>query len=391
MQKAVMKFEFSERLNKLPVYLFAEIDKLKAQVKARGVDIISFGIGDPDIPTPKAIVDILKKESGIDINQKYPSYEGLLKFRESVANWYDKKFDVSLDPETEVLSLIGSKEGIGHLPLAFINPGDVVLMPDPGYPVYKAGTIFAGGVPYTMPLMEDNDFLPDFSDIPADVLKKAKLMFLNYPNNPTSARAGKHFFNETCKFAKENDIIVAHDFAYSEVYTGERGNDSFLNAHGAKDIGIEFHSLSKTFNMTGFRIGFAVGNKDILKGLGAVKTNLDSGVFQAIQLAGAYGLDNELDTIRDNNIIYRKRREILVAGLEELGYEVYKSDATFYVWAHVPRTGMTSKEFAISLLNETGIIITPGSGFGDYGEGYVRFSLTIDEDRIREALLRMGL
>ena len=386
-----MKFQFSERLNKLPVYLFAEIDKLKAQVKARGIDIISFGIGDPDISTPKAIVDILKKESEIDINQKYPSYEGLLKFRESVANWYDKKFAVSLDPETEVLSLIGSKEGIGHLPLAFVNPGDVVLVPDPGYPVYKAGTIFAGGIPYIMPLREDNDFLPDFSDIPSDVLKKAKLMFLNYPNNPTSARADRHFFNEVVKFAKENDIIVAHDFAYSEVYTGEKGNDSFLNAHGAKDIGIEFHSLSKTFNMTGFRIGFAVGNKDILHGLGAVKTNLDSGVFQAIQLAGAYGLDNELDTIRDNNIIYKKRREILVAGLEELGYKVYKSDATFYVWAHVPRAGMTSKEFAISLLNETGIIVTPGSGFGDYGEGYVRFSLTINENRIREALVRMGL
>lgn len=386
-----MKFEFSERLNKLPVYLFAEIDGLKAQVKARGVDIISFGIGDPDISTPKAIVDILKKESEIDVNQKYPSYEGLLKFRESVADWYGKRFNVSLDPVTEVLSLLGSKEGIGHLPLAFINPGDVVLVPDPGYPVYNAGTVFAGGIPHIMPLKEENDFLPDFSAIPADVLKKAKLMFLNYPNNPTSARADKHFFNEVVKFAKENNIIVAHDFAYSEVYTGEKGDDSFLSAHGAKDIGIEFHSLSKTFNMTGFRIGFAVGNEDILKGLGAVKTNLDSGIFQAIQLAGAYGLDNELETIKENNLLYKKRRDVLVGGLEKLGYKVYKSDATFYVWAHVPKSNMTSKEFAISLLNETGIIITPGSGFGKYGEGYVRFSLTINENRIKEALLRMGL
>lgn len=386
-----MKFEFSERLNKLPVYLFAEMDKLKARVKASGVDIISFGIGDPDISTPKAIVDILKKESEIDINQKYPSYEGLLKFRESVANWYNKRFGVSLDPDTEVLSLIGSKEGIGHLPLAFINPGDIVLVPDPGYPVYKAGTIFAGGIPYIMPLKEENDFLPDFSAVPQDVLKKAKLMFLNYPNNPTSARADRRFFNEVVKFAKENNIIVAHDFAYSEVYTGEKGNDSFLSAHGAKDIGIEFHSLSKTFNMTGFRLGFAVGNKDILKGLGAVKTNLDSGVFQAIQLAGAYGLDNELDTIKHNNLLYKKRRDLLVDGLEKLGYKVYKSDTTFYVWTRVPKANMTSKEFAISLLNETGIIITPGSGFGDYGEGYVRFSLTINENRIKEALVRMGL
>ena len=385
-----MRFNQSDRLKQLPVYLFAEIDKLKSQVKARGVDIISFGIGDPDLPTPKAIVDVLKKESEIDANQKYPSYEGLLKFRESVSNWYKKRFDVMLDPETEVLSLIGSKEGIGHLPLAFINPGDVVLIPDPGYPVYRAGTIFAGGIPYIMPLKEENDFLPDFSIIPNDILKKAKLMFLNYPNNPTSASADRHFFNEVVKFAKTNEIIVAHDFAYSEVYAGEKGNDSFLEANGAKATGIEFHSLSKTFNMTGFRIGFAAGNEEIIKGLGAVKTNLDSGVFQAIQLAGAYGLDNELKTVEDNNKIYKKRRELLVSGLEKLGYKVFKSDATFYVWAHVPKTGMTSKDFAVSLLNETGIIITPGSGFGEYGEGFVRFSLTISENRIKEALVRMG-
>ena len=385
-----MRFNQSDRLKQLPVYLFAEIDKLKSQVKARGVDIISFGIGDPDLPTPKAIVDILKKESEIDANQKYPSYEGLLKFRESVSNWYKKRFNITLDPETEVLSLIGSKEGIGHLPLAFINPGDVVLIPDPGYPVYRAGTIFAGGIPYIMPLKEENDFLPDFSIIPNDILKKAKLMFLNYPNNPTSASADRHFFNEVVKFAKTNEIIVAHDFAYSEVYTGEKGNDSFLEANGAKEIGIEFHSLSKTFNMTGFRIGFAAGNEEIIKGLGAVKTNLDSGVFQAIQLAGAYGLDNEVKAVEDNNKIYKKRRELLVSGLEKLGYKVYKSDATFYVWAHVPKTGMTSKDFAVSLLNETGIIVTPGSGFGENGEGFVRFSLTLSENRIKEALVRMG-
>ncbi len=385
-----MKFNFSERLNKLPAYLFAEIDKMKAQVKAGGVDIISFGIGDPDLPTPKGIVDVLKKESEIDINQKYPSYEGLLKFRESVSDWYDKRFDVSLDPGIEVLSLIGSKEGIGHLPLAFINPGDVVLIPDPGYPVYRASAVFAGGIPYVMPLLEDNDFLPDFSRIPTNILEKAKIMFLNYPNNPTSATADKHFFNEVVKFAKKNDIIVAHDFAYSEIYTGEKENDSFLSVNGAKDIGIEFNSLSKTFNMTGFRIGFAVGNEDIIKGLGAVKTNLDSGVFQAIQLSAAYALDNEFHVVKDNNSIYKKRRELLVGGLEKLGYKIYKSDATFYVWAHVPKIDMTSKDFAISLLNETGIIVTPGSGFGGYGEGYVRFSLTINEDRIKEALIRMG-
>ena len=241
-----------------------------------------------------------------------------------------------------------------------------------------------------MPLKEENDFLPDFASIPDDVLKKARLMFLNYPNNPTSATADRHFFNEVVKFAKKHDIIIAHDFAYSEVFTGEKGNSSFLEANGAKDVGIEFHSLSKTFNMTGFRIGFVAGNEDVIKGLGAVKTNLDSGVFQAIQLAGAYGLDNELRVIKENNAIYRKRRELLVGGLEKLGYRVYKSDATFYVWAHVPKAGMKSKEFTISLLNETGIIVTPGSGFGEFGEGYIRFSLTINENRIKEALVRMG-
>ncbi len=386
-----MKFEFSKRLNKLPAYLFAEIDRLKAQVKSRGVDIISFGIGDPDIPTPKAIVDILKGESEVVANQKYPAYEGLLKFRKSVVDWYNQRFNVSLDPHTEVLSLIGSKEGIGHLPLAFINPGDIVLVPDPGYPVYKAGTIFAEGIPYSMPLEESNDFLPDFSIIPPDILSKARLMFLNYPNNPTSARANKRFFDEVVKFAKANNIIVAHDFAYSEIYAGENKDDSFLSVDGAKEVGIEFHSLSKTFNMTGFRIGFVVGNEEIINGLGAVKTNIDSGIFQAIQLAGAYALDNESGTIKANNILYKRRRDLLVGGLKKLGYKVYHSDATFYVWAHVPKANMTSKDFAISLLNETGIMITPGSGFGDYGEGYVRFSLTINEDRIKEALIRMGL
>ncbi len=386
-----MKFERSKRLNQLPPYLFAEIDRLKTAVKAKGVDIISFGIGDPDLPTPKSIIDVLKKESEIDANHKYPSYEGLLKFRESVAKWYKKRFGVELDPDREVLSLIGSKEGIGHIPLAFINPGDAVLVPDPGYPVYRAGTIFAGGTPYIMPLKEENGFLPDFSLIPGDILKKAKLMFLNYPNNPTSARADRHFFNEAVKFAKDNGIIIAHDFAYSEVYTGEKGNDSFLSAHGAKDVGIEFHSLSKTFNMTGFRIGFAVGNENVISALGAVKTNLDSGVFQAIQLAGAFGLDNELKAVRENNLIYKKRRDILTRGLEKLGYKVYKSDSTFYVWTRVPKEGTSSKDFAMSLLNETGIVVTPGSGFGENGEGYIRFSLTINEDRIKEALIRMGL
>jgi LL-diaminopimelate aminotransferase len=384
-------FEFSERLNKLPVYLFAEIDRLKQEVKAKGIDIISFGIGDPDLPTPKSIVNVLKEESGIEANQKYPSYEGLLKFRQSVSNWYNKRFEVDLDPETEVISLIGSKEGIGHLPLAFVNPGDIVLVPDPGYPVYNAGTIFAGGTPYIMPLEEKNDFLPDFSIIPESVLQKTKIMFLNYPNNPTSAGADRHFFNDVVKLAKKYNIIVAHDFAYSEVYTGDNETESFLTASWAKDVCIEFHSLSKTFNMTGFRIGFAVGNKDIVKGLGAVKTNYDSGVFQAIQIAGAYGLNNELEVVKENNKIYKKRRDVLVHGLEKLGFKVYKSDFTFYVWTKVPQAGISSKDFSISLLNDKGIIVTPGSGFGEYGEGYIRFSLTLNEDRIKEALLRMGL
>ncbi len=386
-----MKFELSERLNKLPVYLFAEIDRLKQEIRAKGIDIISFGIGDPDLPTPGAIIDILKKESEIEDNHRYPSYEGLLKFRESAASWYDKRFGVSLDPETEVLSLIGSKEGIGHFPLAFVNPGDIVLVPDPGYPVYNAATVLALGIPYFMPLEEKNDFLPDFSKIPEDVFKKAKLMFLNYPNNPTSARANRDFFKEVVKLAKKYSIIIAHDFAYSEVYTAGNPTESFLSVPGAKDVGIEFHSLSKTFNMTGFRIGFASGSEAIIKGLGTVKTNLDSGIFQAIQLAGAYGLDNELGAVKENNKIYKKRRELLLRGLKKLGFHVYNSDTTFYVWAKVPKIGLSSKDFAVSLLNDTGVIVTPGSGFGRHGEGYIRFSLTLSEDRIKEGLERMGL
>ena len=385
-------FKFAERLNKLPVYLFAEIDRLKQEVKAKGVNVISFGIGDPDLSAPKSIVNVLKEESEIDINQKYPSYEGLLKFRESAANWYEKRFGVLLDPQTEVLSLIGSKEGIGHLPLAFVNPGDIVLVPDPGYPVYNAGTIFAGGTPYIMPLKQENDFLPDFSIIPKSVFEKTRIMFLNYPNNPTSAKADKFFFSEVVKLAKKHNFIVAHDFAYSEVFTGDGDAEpeSFLSVKGAKDIGVEFHSLSKTFNMTGFRIGFVCGNKQILSGLGAVKTNLDSGIFQPIQIAGAYGLNNELQVIKENNKIYRKRKDRLVEGLERLGYNVYKSDVTFYVWAKVPVEGTSSKDFALSLLNDKGIVVTPGSGFGEYGEGYIRFSLTISEDLIKEALERMA-
>lgn len=282
--------EPASRIKTLPPYLFAAIDDMKKAAIARGADIINLGIGDPDLPTPAPIVERLRQEAGNPAHHQYPSYDGMLRFRQAVADWYQRRFGVSLNPADEVLTLIGSKEGIGHVPLAFVNPGDVVLVPSPGYPVYPVATGFAGGTSYMMPLTKANHFLPDLEAIPADVARKAKLMFLNSPNNPTSVIAGKDFFARVVEFANKHQIIVCHDAAYSEIYYDGQKPASFLEVDGAKDVGVEFHSLSKTFNMTGWRIGFAVGNKQVLAGLGKVKSNLDSGVFQAVQEAGIVGL-----------------------------------------------------------------------------------------------------
>jgi LL-diaminopimelate aminotransferase len=379
---------YSDRINNLPPYLFAAIDEAKAKVVEGGVNVIDLGIGDPDMPTPDNIIQALCKSVKNPDRHKYPSYIGMLSFRQAAAKWYEKHLGIELDPSTQVLTFIGSKEGIFHIPLAFLNPGDVALIPDPGYPVYKIGTLFAGGVPYIMPLLKKNGFLPDLEAIPRDIRKKAKIMFLNYPNNPTSAIASEDFFSEVVEFAKENDIIVIHDNAYSEMtYDGYQA-PSFLKVDGAMDVGIEVHSLSKTYNMTGWRIGFAVGNNKIIKGIGKVKTNVDSGAFEAVQEAGIEAMLGPQDIIDDMRKIYTERRDALMVGLKELGIDMDPPKATFYVWAPVPK-GHDSMGFAKILLEEAGIVATPGNGFGDYGEGYVRFALTSSVDRINEAVERM--
>lgn len=381
-------FELAERVKNLPPYLFAAIDKMKAEARERGVDLIDLSIGDPDIPTLPDIVESLKRAVENPVNHRYPSYDGMPTYKKAVAEWYKRRFNVDLDPFEEVLSLIGSKEGIGHIPLAFVNPGDIVLVPSPGYPVYHIGTLFAGGESYIMPLYEQNGFLPDLSLIPEEVYRKAKLMFINYPNNPTSAIAGRGFFERVVEIARTYNIIVCHDAAYSEIYYDDQKPMSFLEVDGAKDVGIEFHSLSKTYNMTGWRIGFAVGNRDIISGLGKIKTNLDSGVFQAIQEAGITALnmgDDKLKPIRDT---YQERRDVLYEGLKGLGLSVIKPQATFYLWAKVPEA-YDSSGFVAHLLERAGVMITPGVGFGSPGEGYVRFALTVGVDRIREAIERI--
>ena len=312
----------------------------------------------------------------------------MLSYRESVADWYRKRFNVSLDPRTEVLSLIGSKEGIGHIPLAFVNPGDVVLVPSPGYPVYPVATLFAGGESHIMPLLEANDFLPDFSSIPGGVLKRARLMFINYPNNPTSAVTGKGFYEDVIRIARKYDIIVCHDAAYSEIYYDGKRPVSFMEVDGAREVGIEFHSLSKTYNMTGWRIGFAVGQRDVIAGLGKIKTNLDSGVFQAIQEAAIVALgtgDDVLSGIRDT---YQERRDALYNGLKGIGLHVIRPEATFYLWTKVP-SPFDSSSFISHILEKAGVLATPGNGFGTPGEGYVRFALTVPVERIREAVERI--
>lgn len=382
-----MQIQYAERIRTLPPYLFAAIDQMKKESLSRGIDLIDLSIGDPDIPTPGHIVEAMKKAVENPEYHRYPNYEGMLSYRQAVAQWYKKRFNVWLDPENEVLSLIGSKEGIGHIPLAFIDPGDFVLIPSPGYPVYPVGTKFAGGIPYFMPLKEENEFLPDIDLIPEDVCRKAKLMFINYPNNPTSACAPAEFYKKIIDFAKKYNIIVCHDAAYSEVYYEERPI-SFMQIDGAKEVGVEFHSLSKTYNMTGWRIGYAVGNKDILAGLGKVKTNLDSGVFQAIQEAGIVALQTDDNVLREIREIYKERRDILFDGLKSAGFDVKKPFATFYLWVKVPR-GTNSIDFVVKLLREAEVLCTPGAGFGQYGEGYIRFALTQSKERIKEAVERI--
>jgi len=373
---------YAKRLDVLPPYLFAQIDTLKAEKEAQGIDVIDFGVGDPDQPTPSRIVDSLVRAAHSNANHRYPSSEGMLRFREAVCAWYAKK-GIALDPTREVTALIGSKDGIAHLPLAFVNPGDKVLVPDPAYPVYRIATIIADGKPLGMPLSAENGFLPAIDKAATD----AKLLFINYPNNPTAAVADRDFFRAVVDFAADNDIIVCHDAAYLELTYDGYEAPSFLSVPGAIDVGIEINSLSKTYNMTGWRIGFAVGNVDVIAGLRKVKSNLDSGAFQAVQEAGIAAMTGPQGGVEALKKLYEKRRDVLVDGLRSIGWSVDKPKATFYVWAPVP-DGSSSLEFSMRLLN-VGIVAAPGIGFGDCGEGYMRFALTVPISTIEEAVTRL--
>jgi len=376
---------YAARMSNLPPYLFARIDEMKTQQQKKGTDIIDLGVGDPDLPTPDHIVASLCEAAQNPENHHYPSYAGMPEYRSAVADWYQQRFGVSLDPQKEVIALMGSKDGIAHIAEAFVDPGDYVLAPSPGYPVYRTGTLFAEGRVHEMPLTEKNNFVPVLEEIPEKVAKAAKLMFINYPNNPTAAVAPDGFYREVVDFASDHGIVVVSDNAYSEIaYDGYRA-PSFLEIKGAMEVGIEMHSLSKTYNMTGWRIGMAVGNEEILAGLGRVKTNVDSGVFNAVQRAAITALSGPQDCVKNACATYQERRDVLVAGLRSLGFEVAAPQATFYIWMPV----QDCMAFAAKLLSETGIVVTPGVGFGPGGEGYVRFALTRPVARINEAVERM--
>ncbi|MBN1445947.1 MAG: LL-diaminopimelate aminotransferase [Candidatus Omnitrophica bacterium] len=378
-------FEASARLKKLPPYLFAEIDRKKKKLIADGVDIIDFGIGDPDLPTPANIIEAMKKGVDNSAFHRYPLGKGTPKFRKAIAGFYKKNYDAVLNPDEEIAVLIGSKEGIAHFPWAFLNAGDVSLVPEPCYPVYHIGTVLAEGVPFFMPLTADNIFFPELGRIPADVLQKAKILFLNYPNNPTAAFATKDSLLDAIKFCKKNGIILVYDAAYSEIYFEEKPV-SFLSLPGAKEVGIEFNSLSKTYNMTGWRVGWACGNKELIAALAKIKENIDSGTFEAIQFAGIEALEGGQETVENLRKIYRGRRDALARGLRDAGFEVSAPKGTFYFWVKVQGSSI---ECANYFLEKGGIVATPGVGFGPSGEGYLRFSFTIGEERIKQAAGRI--
>ena len=383
-----LRIERTKRLAFLPPYLFARLDKIKQETRASGRDIIDLGVGDPDLPTPEPIIKKLCQAAKKPQNHRYPSYQGLLSFRQAVADWYFRKFEVKLDPQEEILTLIGSKEGIAHLPLALVNPGEIALVPDPAYPVYKAGVIFAGGRVVPVPLLEENRFLPRLEEMDKKTAQKARLLFLNYPNNPTGAVANENLFSKIVEFAKEYNVAVCQDLAYSQItYDGYQA-PSLLQIKEAKEVGVEFHSLSKTFNMTGWRIGFAVGNRKIIQSLRELKTNIDSGVFQAVQEAGIEALRIEEQLTPSIREIYQARRDLLIKGLRELGWRAQPPKASFYVWLRVP-IPCSSLDFAQKLLTECGVVVAPGVGFGNFGEGYIRLSLTVEDRKIKEAIERI--
>ena len=381
--------KLARRLDKIPPYLFVEISRKIAAKKAQGIEVISFGIGDPDIPTPPHVVERLR-ETALDApNHRYPESDGLPEFRQAAADWYQRRFGISLDADKEVLSLIGAKEGIGHAALCFLDPGDVALVPDPGYPVYSVGTWFAGGECHWMPLLEENGWLPDLEAIPEDVARAAKVMWLNYPNNPTGAIAESDYFEKVVEFAARYDIAVLHDASYTEVAFDGYKPSSFLRTPGAMEVGMEFHSLSKSYNMTGWRLGVAAGNADMIDALMVVKSNLDSGVPQAIQYMGIEALKDPLDAIDQRNAIYQRRRDRVLETLRGIGLHVDPPKAGLYVWARIPH-GYTSAQVAESLLEQCDIVVTPGNGYGAYGEGYIRLTLTIDDEDMERGLQRLA-
>lgn len=379
---------YSKRLEEVPPYLFAEVDRKIAEKKAQGVDVISFGVGDPDLPTPEGVVEVLAAESRKPENHGYPSYYGLSEFRGAASDFIQRRFGVSLDPEKEVLSLIGSKEGISHMALAVLDPGDIALVPEPSYPVYAMGTLLAGARSHFLPLTEEHGFLPGLESVPVDVLYRSRILWLNYPNNPTGAVADLEFFERAVHFARENDLVLAHDNAYSEITYDGFTAPSLLQVSGAMDVGIEFHSLSKTFNMTGWRVGFACGNASIIEALGTVKTNIDSGIFNPVQLAGVEALEHEQATSIRMRDIYRVRRDLLVSELSGLGWEVPAPKGAIYIWMPVPQ-GYDSVKFSRFVLDRAGVFFTPGNAYGPSGEGYVRLSLTVPDERIKAAVARL--
>ncbi|MCL1975791.1 MAG: LL-diaminopimelate aminotransferase [Firmicutes bacterium] len=378
----------AQRMQAIPPYMFARIERMISEKRAQGIDIISLGIGDPDLPTPTPIIDELSRRAYDAANHQYPSSRGMKTFREGVASYYNKRFGVELDPEDEITALIGTKEGIANINYCFVEPGDINLVPDPSYPVYDIATGLAGGNSYYMPLTKENNFLPDFQAIPAAVLSKTKILWLNYPHNPTAAVADLDFFEQAVAFARRNNLLICHDSAYGEMTYDGYEAPSILQVTGAKDLAVEFGSCSKPFNMTGWRIGYCVGNTAAVSALARYKSNVDSGVFQAIQYAGLAGLQDYCSFVEKNRAVYAARREILVGGLNSLGWELPYPKGTFYVWAPVP-LGHTSASFAELLLNEAAIVVTPGNGYGPAGEGYFRATLTLEESRLKEAIERL--
>ncbi len=380
----------ASRLDRIPPYLFAEIDRRRDEAVARGVDIINMGIGDPDKPTPDIVLQAMHRAIDDPSTHNYPPYKGTKAYREAAAAWFERRFGVGgWNPDTEVISSIGSKEAIHNTFLAFVDPGDFTLIPDPAYPVYRTSTIFAGGEYYTMPLLPERDYLPDLDAIPDEVARKAKLFWINYPNNPTGALATLEFFEKLVHFAKKHDILICHDNAYSEMAYDGYKPPSIFQVPGAKDVALEYLSCSKAYNMTGWRIGFVIGNAMGIGGLGQVKTNIDSGAFKAIQQAAiaAFGMSDE--RLHELMLVYQNRRNILVEGLRSLGWPLTAPKATLYVWAPIPKSFKTSLEFISTLLDKCGIIVPPGNGYGAYGEGYFRIALTVPDDRMREAIDRM--